>query len=63
MQVVKRDGTFAEYDRAKIVAAIHKANDEVDECERASDAEIKDILNDVSRKGRLGILGEDREGI
>ena len=25
MQVVKRDGTFAEYDRAKIVAAIHKA--------------------------------------
>lgn len=63
MQVVKRDGTFAEYDRAKIVAAIHKANDEVDECERASDAEIKDILNYVSRKGRKRILVEDIQDI
>ncbi|MDE6549963.1 MAG: anaerobic ribonucleoside-triphosphate reductase [Clostridia bacterium] len=63
MQVVKRDGTFAEYDRAKIVAAIHKANDEVEEGERASDAEIKDILNYVARKGRKRILVEDIQDI
>lgn len=63
MQVVKRDGTFAEYDRAKIVAAIHKANDEVEQGEKASEQEIKAILDYVERKGRRRILVEDIQDI
>ena len=40
MQVVKRDGTITDYDRMKIVVAIEKANNEVEENERASEKEI-----------------------
>ena len=44
MQVIKRDGAVAEYDRAKIAIAIGKANAEVEAQERASGKEKQIFL-------------------
>ena len=63
MQVVKRDGTFAEYDRTKIAVAIGKANADVEESERASEKEIKDILEYIEHKNRKRMLVEDIQDI
>ena len=63
MQVVKRDGKFAEYDRTKIAVAIGKANVEVEEKERASEKEIKEILDFIEHKGRKRMLVEDIQDI
>lgn len=63
MQVVKRDGTFADYDRAKIAVAIGKANADVDENERASEKEIKEILEFIEHKNRKRMLVEDIQDI
>ena len=63
MQVVKRDGNFAEYDRTKIAVAIGKANAEVEEKERASEKEIKEILDFIEHKGRKRMLVEDIQDI
>ena len=63
MQVVKRDGKFAEYDRTKIAVAIGKANAEVEEGERASEKEIKQILDFIEHKGRKRMLVEDIQDI
>ena len=63
MQVVKRDGKFAEYDRTKIAVAIGKANAEVEEKERASEKEIKEILDFIEHKGRKRMLVEDIQDI
>ena len=45
MQVIKRDGSIVEYDRAKIATAIGKANAEVERAERAGKEEIDAILD------------------
>ena len=63
MQVVKRDGTFAEYDRTKIAVAIGKANADVEESERASEKEIKEILEYIEHKNRKRMLVEDIQDI
>ena len=63
MQVVKRDGTFAEYDRSKIAVAIGKANADVEESERASEKEIKEILEYIEHKNRKRMLVEDIQDI
>ena len=63
MQVVKRDGKFAEYDRTKIAVAIGKANAEVEEKERASEKEIREILDFIEHKGRKRMLVEDIQDI
>ena len=63
MQVVKRDGTFADYDRTKIAVAIGKANADVDENERASEKEIKEILEFIEHKNRKRMLVEDIQDI
>uniref|UniRef100_UPI0004668582 anaerobic ribonucleoside-triphosphate reductase n=1 Tax=Clostridium sp. 12(A) TaxID=1163671 RepID=UPI0004668582 len=47
MKVQKRDGRMAEYDRAKIIKAIQKANAEVEPSEQASDEMIDSILDFV----------------
>ena len=44
MKVIKRDGRAVDYDRAKIETAITKANEEVKPKERATKAEIKEII-------------------
>ena len=63
MQVVKRDGTFADYDRTKIAVAIGKAHADVDENERASEKEIKEILEFIEHKNRKRMLVEDIQDI
>lgn len=49
MKIQKRDGRVVPYEAEKIVAAIGKANNEVEEKERASEAIIEEILSDVEK--------------
>ena len=60
MKVIKRDDSIVEFDRAKIVAAIQKANQAVDEPYRLDDGSIDAIADSVaSTKGRKRLLVED----
>ena len=63
MQVVKRDGSFVDYDRSKIAIAIGKANAEVEEAERASDAQVEEILDYIESKHKKRFLVEDIQDI
>lgn len=63
MQVVKRDGRTVDYDQSKIVAAIQKANAEVEEGERATEGEIEQILDDIDGRHRKRMLVEDIQDI
>lgn len=63
MQVIKRDGSIAEYDRAKIATAIGKANAEVEKSERVSKEEIEDILDYIESKKKKRMLVEDIQDI
>ena len=44
MKVIKRDGSSVDYDPSKIRIAINKANANVNEDERASETQIKNII-------------------
>ncbi|MDD6012199.1 MAG: anaerobic ribonucleoside-triphosphate reductase [Oscillospiraceae bacterium] len=59
MTVIKRDGSLVEFDRTKIVVALKKANDAVDENERATDEQIEAIADSISAKKKKRILVED----
>ncbi|MDE6260917.1 MAG: anaerobic ribonucleoside-triphosphate reductase [Oscillospiraceae bacterium] len=59
MKVIKRDDSIVEFDRAKIVAAIQKANAAVDKPYRLDDASIDAIADSVAGKGRKRLLVED----
>ena len=59
MKVIKRDDTVVEFDRAKIVAAIQKANAAVEESYRIDEASIDAIADSVASKGRKRLLVED----
>ena len=60
MKVIKRDDSIVEFDRAKIVAAIQKANQAVDEPYRIDDEAIDAIAGTVAAtKGRQRLLVED----
>ena len=63
MQVIKRDGTVVDYDRAKIAVAIGKANAEMEEKERASGEEIESILSYIEGKKKKRMLVEDIQDI
>ena len=63
MQVIKRDGTVLDYDRAKIAVAIGKANAEMEEKERASGEEIESILSYIEGKKKKRMLVEDIQDI
>ena len=63
MQVIKRDGTVVEYDRAKIAIAIGKANAEMEAKERASGAEIEAILAYIEGKKKKRMLVEDIQDV
>ena len=63
MQVIKRDGSIAEYDRAKITIAIGKANAEVEKSDRVSKEEIEDILDYIESKKKKRMLVEDIQDI
>ena len=59
MKVIKRDDSIVEFDRAKIVAAIQKANLAVDKPYRIDEASIDAIADSVAGKGRKRLLVED----
>ena len=40
MKVIKRDGTTVDFDRTKIIVALEKANDAVDDCDKISKEQI-----------------------
>ncbi len=52
MNIQKRDGRIVPYEEEKIVAAIHKANNEVEEQYRAEEELIEQILEDVKKEGK-----------
>ena len=59
MKVIKRDGAIVEYDREKIRTAIQKANKEVSRKEKATDAEIEEIMVYIEDLKKARILVED----
>lgn len=59
MQVVKRDGSIVAFDRSKIVSAIQKANNSVDEEERISQDMIERITRSIEQRHRSRLLVED----
>ena len=59
MKVIKRDGSTVDFDRSKIVIAIQKANQAVDEPYRLDEASIDAIADAVATKGRQRLLVED----
>lgn len=52
MNIQKRDGRVVAYEEEKIIAAIHKANNEVEEKYRVGEEVIAEILEDVKKQGR-----------
>ena len=63
MKVIKRDGKAVDYNREKIEIAIEKANKEVQENERLSTKEIKEITKHIENLGKKRILVEDIQDI
>ena len=59
MNVIKRDGSVVQYDRSKIVIALTKANDAVEEHEKATHEQIDAIADFISNKQKTRILVED----
>lgn len=59
MKVIKRDGTTVDFDRSKIVIAIKKANEAVEDFERVTDRQIDDIVTSIESKNRSRYLVED----
>ncbi len=63
MKVIKRDGRAVDFDRQKIEIAIGKANKEVIDTEKATNQEIKDIVNYIESLGKKRMLVEDIQDI
>jgi len=63
MQVIKRNGTIVDFDQSKIKIAIGKANKEVENKEKATEEEIKGILNYIVQLGKKRLLVEDIQDI
>ena len=59
MKVIKRDDSVVEFDKNKIITAIRKANESVDFEDRATDAQISEIVDDIASRHRRRILVED----
>ena len=63
MKVIKRDGRAVDFDRSKIEIAIEKANQEVRPKERATKAEIKEIIQYITETDKKRMLVEDIQDI
>ena len=63
MKVVKRDGKIVDFDESRIKIAIGKANNEVDESQRATEEEIEKIVEYVKKVKKDRILVEDIQDI
>lgn len=59
MTVIKRDGKTVEFDRSKIIVALSKANDAVEECDRITEAQMEEIADYINEKRKSRILVED----
>lgn len=59
MKVIKRDGSTVDFDRTKILVAITKANDAVEESERITSAQMEEIADYVNTKNKKRLLVED----
>lgn len=59
MKVIKRDGTIVDFDRSKIIIALSKANDAVEESERITEAQMDSIADFITDKKKDRILVED----
>ena len=63
MKVIKRDGHMVDYCPEKIEIAIKKANEEVQEEDRVSDTQIKNIIKYIESLKKKRILVEDIQDI
>ena len=63
MKIIKRDGRIVDYDRQKIAVAIEKANRDVTGKEKATQKEIKEIIDYIESLGKRRILVEDVQDI
>lgn len=63
MKVIKRDGSTVDFDRTKIIVALTKANDAVDECDRITAQQMDAIADYVSGLDKSRILVEDIQDI
>ncbi|MFW5675223.1 MAG: anaerobic ribonucleoside-triphosphate reductase, partial [Acetivibrio ethanolgignens] len=63
MKVIKRDGRIVEYDRNKIIAAIRKANAEVEDYEKVTEEKIEGIVAGIEGLKRENMLVEDIQDI
>ena len=63
MKVIKRDGSVVQFDRSKIISAIGKANEAVEESERITDEQIENIVQFIEGKKRERLLVEDIQDI
>lgn len=63
IKVIKRDGSSVEYDREKIKIAISKANNEVNDEEKISLAQINNIIKYIESLNKKRILVEDIQDI
>ena len=59
MTVIKRDGKTVEFDRSKIIVALSKANDAVEENDRITDEQMEEIADFINEKRKSRILVED----
>ena len=59
MTVIKRDGNTVEFDRSKIIIALSKANDAVEENERITAEQMEEIADFINEKRKSRILVED----
>lgn len=57
MKVIKRDGSTVDFDRSKIVVAIQKANNAVDESERIAEDRIENIAPYVESRNPYAPFG------
>ena len=63
MKIVKRDGHIVDYDPSKIATAIKKANAEVKDKEKATEEEIKEIIQYIEDLNKKRMLVEDIQDI
>ena len=63
MNVVKRDGSIVEYCTDKIFSAISRANRDVEEEEKASDIQIKNIIKYIEGLNKKRLYVEDIQDI
>ena len=63
MKVIKRDGHMVDWCPEKVESAVERANREVEEEDKASSIQIKNIVKYIERLGKKRILVEDIQDI